>query len=123
MAKYTVTAGCGHTVEQQLYGPGRERTRRLEWMESTSGKCSACYAAGKREAERARVETETQAFVLQLLNQLDRLPADEYPAALERLRVGVAERMRLAPAAAGKEPRVVAAMRVLSERAEKLLDA
>ena len=117
MAKYTVTSGCGHTQELQLFGSERERARRLTWMESAEGKCNACYAQGKREDERARGEAETQVLVLQSLNQLDRLPAESRPAALEQLRAGVAERMRLAPAAAGKEPRVVAAMRVLSERA------
>ena len=51
MAKYTISAGCGHTVEQQLFGKDAERARRIEWMQSESGKCNACYAAMKRGEE------------------------------------------------------------------------
>ena len=60
MAKYTVTAGCGHTVEQQLYGPGKERERRLAWMRSEHGKCNPCYAALKRAEELARAEEQVR---------------------------------------------------------------
>ena len=58
MAKYTETAGCGHTTTMQLYGPHKERQRRLEWMRSPSGMCNTCYAAAKRAEERALRETE-----------------------------------------------------------------
>ena len=66
MAKYTVAAGCGHTVEQQLYGPEKERARRLDWMRSESGKCNACYAAMKREEEAARDEQRIEKLAEQL---------------------------------------------------------
>ena len=66
MAKYTIKAGCGHTVEQQLYGPGKERARRIAWQESPAGKCNACYAVAKREEEAARAE----ARIAQLVGEL-----------------------------------------------------
>ena len=47
MAQYTINAGCGHRVTQQLYGVERDRRRRIEWMESPSGMCNPCYAAHK----------------------------------------------------------------------------
>ena len=45
MAQYTINAGCGHRVTQQLYGVERDRRRRIEWMESPSGMCNPCYKA------------------------------------------------------------------------------
>ena len=45
MAKNTITAGCGHTSEVQLYGPMKERERRIDWMQSDTGKCNRYYAA------------------------------------------------------------------------------
>lgn len=41
MAKYTVTHSCGHDQEHQLYGPGRDRERKLAWLETTQ--CSDCW--------------------------------------------------------------------------------
>ena len=116
MAKYTIEAGCGHTVEQQLYGPERERVRRLEWMRSSSGKCNACYAALKHDEERSAIEQRVQQLTLQLLGAIDAAP--DPAAALAALQAQVGERMRLAPAAAGNEPRMIAALRVLSERGQ-----
>ncbi len=54
MAKYGVSAGCGHEVTVELYGPEAERRRRLEWMASPTGKCNACYAQAKRTEEAAQ---------------------------------------------------------------------
>jgi hypothetical protein len=51
MAQYTVTAGCGHTATVKLYGPNKERQRRLQWMQSPSGKCNRCYYEYKRQQE------------------------------------------------------------------------
>ncbi|MEW6016474.1 MAG: hypothetical protein AB1760_00205 [Pseudomonadota bacterium] len=45
MAQYTVTHDCGHTETVQLYGPRRERERKLAWLEQHP--CLACV----REAE------------------------------------------------------------------------
>lgn len=65
MADYTVIAGCGHTQQLQLYGKQTERRRRLEWMQSPTGKCNPCYAAYKRaqeaEAEQQALEQEVAA--------------------------------------------------------------
>ena len=43
MAKYDVTYACGHIAEIQLYGPGKERTRRMDWMRTQE--CPACKAS------------------------------------------------------------------------------
>jgi hypothetical protein len=50
MAKYDVTHSCGHTATHQIYGPGKERERKLDWLSTTL--CYDCYAT-KRDAERA----------------------------------------------------------------------
>jgi hypothetical protein len=52
MAQYTITHTCGHAETVQLYGPGRERERKAEWM--TQNVCPECYKAeqaAKRQAE------------------------------------------------------------------------
>jgi hypothetical protein len=56
MAKYEIHCGCGHTSEIQLGGPMAERSRRITWMESPTGKCNPCYAASKR-ADEAHLRT------------------------------------------------------------------
>jgi len=46
MAKYDVEHSCGHTSVQQLYGPGKDRESRIEWL---SGRpCVDCWKAAKR---------------------------------------------------------------------------
>ena len=42
MAKYDVHCACGHTETIELYGPHKERYRKIEWLEK-EGKCSECY--------------------------------------------------------------------------------
>jgi len=43
MAKYSAKFSCGHTETVELYGPEKDRSRKLAWM---AGKvCSACYKA------------------------------------------------------------------------------
>ena len=51
MAKYTVTHSCGHDEEVTLFGPTRERERKLEWLASIP--CKEC-----REREAKRVTDE-----------------------------------------------------------------
>lgn len=41
MAKHTVTHSCGHDQEHQVYGPGRDRERKLNWLETTL--CTDCW--------------------------------------------------------------------------------
>lgn len=50
MAKHTVTHACGHEQEHQLYGPHKERDRKLAWLEGTP--CTACFHA-QRDQQRA----------------------------------------------------------------------
>jgi hypothetical protein len=52
MAQYTITHSCGHTQTTQLYGPGKDRERKAEWMAQRV--CPDCYQAeqdAKRKAE------------------------------------------------------------------------
>lgn len=51
MAKHNVTYSCGHQGVENLFGPHRDRERRISYLES-SGLCAACYAR-KKESERA----------------------------------------------------------------------
>lgn len=42
MAKYMVNFSCGHAEEKELFGPTKERARKIEWWERECV-CSACY--------------------------------------------------------------------------------
>jgi hypothetical protein len=52
MAKYTITQACGCEIVVQLYGPNRDRERKIEWYESLT--CTDCQnkeaAAQNQEA-------------------------------------------------------------------------
>lgn len=52
MAKYTVTHRCGHTQTHELFGPGKERDKKLSWLQTTS--CKECWMAEQREARKAQ---------------------------------------------------------------------
>lgn len=49
MAKYTVKHSCGHERTVQLYGPEKERERKLDWMGSED--CPQCWGEKKRAQE------------------------------------------------------------------------
>jgi len=49
MAKYGVDYECGHSGEVTLFGPGKERENKLEWLATTL--CPECWQTQK-EAER-----------------------------------------------------------------------
>lgn len=66
MAKYDVEYSCGHTGTVELYGPNRDRERKLEWM--AEGVCPDCYRAEKH--------VERQA-ILQPLGELAALTGSE----------------------------------------------
>lgn len=55
MAWYDVTFSCGHTDRVQLYGPGKERDRWIEWAEN-SGLCPECYEEMKRKQYEEKVQ-------------------------------------------------------------------
>lgn len=66
--KYSVNHICGHTEIHVLFGPGKERERKLNWMESTD--CSECYRAAlaaKRDAENAKAAETNHANSLPTL--------------------------------------------------------
>jgi len=46
MAKYTINHSCGHSSEQQLYGPGKDRESRIDWL--TGRPCTDCWRTTKR---------------------------------------------------------------------------
>jgi hypothetical protein len=50
MAKYTVTHSCGHTQVHELFGPGKERERKLDWFGRQE--CTECWKVAKRAAEK-----------------------------------------------------------------------
>lgn len=50
MAKYEVTFKCGHTETKQLFGPTKERYKKIEWWQENCI-CSECYK--KQQLERA----------------------------------------------------------------------
>lgn len=43
MAKYTINHECGHTAVARLFGPGKERERKIEWL--SGRECEDCYRA------------------------------------------------------------------------------
>jgi hypothetical protein len=47
VAKYGVTYSCGHSGEVTLFGPGKERDRKLEWL-AREGSCRECFLATKK---------------------------------------------------------------------------
>ena len=60
--KYDVTFSCGHTATVELFGPGKERERKISWYE-THGECPECYKARKqaeREEANARAAREAE---------------------------------------------------------------
>ncbi len=54
MAKYTVTYRCGHEREVTLFGPTRDRERKLEWMATI--RCPECQKKAEGEAIQKREE-------------------------------------------------------------------
>ena len=49
MAQYTINHACGHTATARLFGPHKERERKLEWL--SGRECEDCYRT-RRDAER-----------------------------------------------------------------------
>lgn len=58
--KYEVHFSCGHTARIELFGPCKDRERKIAWYEE-SGLCPDCYRA-KVEAKNAEGCTETEMF-------------------------------------------------------------
>ena len=49
--KYDITYSCGHEGTVQLFGPGKERERKLDWMKG-SALCPECYKEQRRREEK-----------------------------------------------------------------------
>ena len=54
MSKYEIKRSCGHVEIHNIWGPGRDRERKAEWLED--GLCEECFAA-----QRAREHAEASA--------------------------------------------------------------
>lgn len=54
MAKYEINYSCGHCETVQLYGPYKDRERKIKWLEQ--GVCPSCYK--KHRAEYADQQAE-----------------------------------------------------------------
>jgi hypothetical protein len=63
MAHYDVHYSCGHTADIQLFGPNRERQRRLEWLES-QGLCPGCFR-DKKARENAEQNAAAESWSAQ----------------------------------------------------------
>ena len=65
MAKYQIDYACGHgSFEEQLFGPGKERTRKIEWL-SANKVCPDCYKSemqAQRQSEQLSAEIIFNAF-------------------------------------------------------------
>ena len=75
MALYRISAGCGHTIEMQLYGPTSERTRRIDWMESPTGQCNPCYASRKRAEAAIVLTAEVERIAAEIRSHADQINA------------------------------------------------
>lgn len=49
MAKYIVHHRCGHEQEHVLFGPGKNRESKLQWLEQCD--CTECWKKAEREKE------------------------------------------------------------------------
>lgn len=58
--KYDVTFSCGHTATVELFGPGKERERKISWYE-THGECPECYKARKQAEREANARAAQEA--------------------------------------------------------------
>jgi hypothetical protein len=65
MAKYSIDYACGHgSFEEQLFGPGKDRERKIEWLGSNKV-CPDCYKSkmqAQRQAEQFSAEVIFNAF-------------------------------------------------------------
>ena len=65
--KHNVIYSCGHSGEVELFGPSKERERKLKWYQ-TSGLCPKCYAEYKNK-ERASQAFQITATVIPDIDQ------------------------------------------------------
>jgi len=57
MGKYKIEYQCGHSATVQLFGPQKERDRKIDWMQQ--GDCPACWGEKQRAAEAEKPVTAT----------------------------------------------------------------
>lgn len=57
--KYTITYSCGHNGTVNLFGPGKERERKIYWYEN-NGECPDCRQA-RLQAENQKAAEESGA--------------------------------------------------------------
>lgn len=81
MAKYDVTHTCGHVAIHALYGPVRDRQRRIGWLEGQP--CTECW----REQQQSAAEATSQEMALPALKG-----TEKQIAWAERIRAGFLSR-------------------------------
>jgi hypothetical protein len=61
MSKYIISHSCGHEVTHQLFGPGKDRESKAQWLETTL--CTECWKVqqAKERAEKIAVENQRSA--------------------------------------------------------------
>ena len=52
--KYTVKMSCGHEEQIELFGPGTEREKKIQYYQ-TSGLCKECYRKQVEEREKENI--------------------------------------------------------------------
>ncbi len=93
MGKYTVTYADGVTEEVQLFGPMKERERRLEWLKTVDSPGNYKKAMdAQRQAEREKANTEAKQ-----VSELKGLPklqgSDKQVTWAETIRVGYVKKL------------------------------
>ena len=63
MAQYTVNHTCGHQQTHQLYGPNKDRQRKIEWLQTTV--CTDCYRAQQDQQRQAQSTQAAETAVAQ----------------------------------------------------------
>lgn len=55
MAKYTVTHTCGHDQTHKLFGPSKDREKKIEWLETTD--CRECWLQSRQQSADEKTES------------------------------------------------------------------
>ena len=58
--KYEITYSCGHKGTVELFGPGKERERKIWWYENRCD-CPACAEANRRAKLEQQMEKDAEA--------------------------------------------------------------
>jgi hypothetical protein len=80
MAHYQVSHSCGHSQEHQLFGHGKDREKKLDWLATTN--CKECYKARRSteppDVHFRQVTDAVEIIVLNSFGAKDDLKEREY---------------------------------------------